>query len=147
MVRPDPDALEGGQLELVDEQDTAKVFEVRDVQWIGPTDARVQLAGVAGRKAAEALRGSTVRVRTEWFTAPPWPVCVLIGAQVVKSPDATPIGVVQDILHNGAQHVLSIVDEGTESLVPYVDAFIEGVSRDGDTLVVTIDPIEGLLGS
>ncbi|MBI3216479.1 MAG: ribosome maturation factor RimM [Mycobacterium sp.] len=107
----------------------------------------VRLAGVVGRDAADALRGTLFLVDSEDLPPITEPdefydhqleglrVCTVAGEDV---------GTVTEVLHTAAGELLSVKGvEGTEILVPFVSAIVTSVSlADGE---VRIDPPDGLL--
>ena len=102
----------------------------------------VQLAGVADRDAADALRGRVVEVDRAHLELEPGDVllCDLVGCDV-RLADGTPWGKVVAI-DTGGQDRLVIHDGGVERLLPIVDVFVVGV--DVEAGVVTVAPPEGL---
>lgn len=87
----------------------------------------VQLEGVADRSAAEALKGSLVGAAREALPATGkdeyyW--ADLIGLDVVNGRDER-LGAVKELIESAASDVLVVVaDDGTERLLPFVNAVV-----------------------
>ena len=116
-------------------------------------DVVAQLMGIAGRDAAEALKGTSVQIPRSHFPALSdgefyW--VDLIGLAVVNL-QGDSIGVVHDMMDNGAHPILRIVPsvpsaslEGTlaeqvpaaEILIPFVDQFVKTVDQQEKKVVV-----------
>jgi 16S rRNA processing protein RimM len=97
----------------------------------------VQLQGVNGRDAAEALQGFEVAVNRTDFPAPEsdeyyWDD--LIGAEVSNT-EGVVLGKVQGLLETGANDLLQVSGERLR-LIPFVDAFVRDVDiKQGRILV------------
>jgi 16S rRNA processing protein RimM len=106
----------------------------------------VTFEGVAGRDAAEALRGTllVVDAATAGETAEDeWWDHDLVGLTAVTV-DGRELGAVREVVHVPGSPLLSVVGEGgREVLVPFVAAIVPEVDVPGGRLVV--DPPEGLL--
>jgi 16S rRNA processing protein RimM len=107
----------------------------------------MRLEGVAGRDAADALRGTVFVVGTEELPPIEDPDEFydhqLEGLRVVTT-DGRLVGNVNEVLHTAAGELLSVNSEtGAEVLVPFVSAIVTAVSLDSRT--IEIDPPEGLL--
>jgi 16S rRNA processing protein RimM len=107
----------------------------------------VRLSGVAGRDAADALRGNVFLVDSK--DLPPiddpdeFYDHQLEGLRVVTT-DGRLVGNVKEVLHTAAGELLSVTSEtGAEVLVPFVSAIVTAVSLEDRT--IEIDPPEGLL--
>ena len=106
-------------------------------------DVVAQLVGVAGREAAEALRGTVVQISRKHFPSLSddefyW--VDLIGLEV-ENLQGQSLGVVGDLMDNGAHPILRIVPAVptqapvtdadskavAEILIPYVDQFVKSV--------------------
>lgn len=93
----------------------------------------VELAGVESREDAAALRGAEVGVPREWL--PPlgedeYYQDDLVGFSVVNR-EGIVLGFLRDFVASGAHPIARIVDEtGGERLVPWVDAYVDGVDMD-----------------
>jgi 16S rRNA processing protein RimM len=108
-------------------------------------DVVAQLMGVVDRNAAEALKGASVQVRRSHF--PPladdefyW--VDLIGL-TVENLRGEPLGVVGDLMDNGAHPILRVVaplvpgtDKQKECLIPFVDGFVKTVDRTANRITV-----------
>jgi 16S rRNA processing protein RimM len=103
----------------------------------------IQLAGVATRTDAEALRGKPVEVDRVELALDPDDVLLddLVGCAVVL-PDGRPWGTIFAIDAGALQDRLVIHDGDVERLLPLVDEFVTDI--DLDTGTVTVDPPEGL---
>lgn len=132
-----------------------------DVWWLGRAEGRqaewheyrllegkvhgqtllVQLDGVDGRDAAEALKGFEIAVDRAQFPEAGqdefyWDD--LVGAQVVNT-EGILLGQVRMLLETGAHDVLQVVAEengGRERLIPFVDAFVREVDAPGKRICV-----------
>lgn len=108
-------------------------------------DVVAQLMGVAGRDAAEALKGATVRIRRSHF-----PVLDenefywvdLIGLSV-ENVQGEALGKVEDLIDNGAHPILRVVasvaavgEKPREWLIPFVDAFVKTVDQQAKKITV-----------
>ena len=107
-----------------------------------------QLMGVAGRDAAEALKGTAVLIPRSHFPALSdgefyW--VDLIGLAVLNLQGES-IGVVNDMMDNGAHPILRIVPpvntlseqaQQTEILIPFVDQFVKTI--DQQQKIITVD--------
>jgi 16S rRNA processing protein RimM len=107
----------------------------------------VRLEGVAGRDAADALRGSLFVIDAEDLPPIEEPDTYydhqLEGLRV-RTTAGRDIGTVAEVLHTAAGELLAVNrDEAGELLVPFVSAIVTSVSLDSRT--VEIDPPEGLL--
>jgi 16S rRNA processing protein RimM len=109
----------------------------------------VRLAGVAGRDAADALRGSLFVVDSDDLPPIDEPDTYydhqLEGLQV-RTKTGVEVGVVAEVLHTAAGELLAVrraAGPGGEVLVPFVSAIVTSVSLDDATVV--IDPPDGLL--
>jgi 16S rRNA processing protein RimM len=103
------------------------------------------LDGVAGRDAAEALRGRAVAVARADVPVGEDELLVadLVGCTVVDVAGMT-LGEVTGSFDSGAHEVLELrAPDGRELLLPFVDAFVQSVDTDGKRIVY--DPPEGLL--
>jgi 16S rRNA processing protein RimM len=111
-------------------------------------DVVAQLMGVAGRDAAEALKGTAIQIPRSHFPALSdgefyW--VDLIGLAVVNLQGES-IGQVHDMMDNGAHPILRILsavseqaDQGQapEILIPFVDQFVKTV--DQQAKIITVD--------
>jgi 16S rRNA processing protein RimM len=100
-------------------------------------DVVVQLVGLVGRDAAEALKGAAVSVPRSQFPQleeDEYYWSDLIGMDVVNL-EGTALGTVTDMMHNGAQSILRIAPvpdpaddkKALERLIPFVDQFVKTV--------------------
>ena len=109
-------------------------------------DVVAQLMGVAGREAAEALRGTAVHISRARFPALSedefyW--VDLIGL-AVENLEGQELGQVADMMDNGAHPILRvapvqvIVPTGptAEILIPFVDRFVRQVDLAGKKIIV-----------
>jgi 16S rRNA processing protein RimM len=106
----------------------------------------VDLAEIADRSAAEALRGAAVWIETEQLAALPegeyW-AFQLIGCEV-EDVAGRSIGCVREIRSTGAQDILVVVDgAGAEHLIPAVQEWWREVDLEARRIVVALPP--GLL--
>jgi 16S rRNA processing protein RimM len=143
----DADALLGAKTWWLDKP------ELRDVEMMQAKshsgDVVARLMGVAGRDAAEALKGAVVQIARSHFPALSdgefyW--VDLIGL-AVENLQGESLGVVSDLMDNGAHPILrvavpSIQAEAADSkaaaeiLIPYVDQFVKTVSLADKKIVV-----------
>ena len=102
----------------------------------------VQLAGVATRNDAEALRGQAVEVDRTALELDEDDVLLddLIGCRVQRV-DGTPWGTIAAI-EGGMQDRLVIHDGDIERQLPLVDEFVTDIDLEAG--VVTVDPPDGL---
>jgi len=108
-------------------------------------DVVALLIGMAGRDAAEALKGATVQVRRSHFPSLSdnefyW--VDLIGL-VVENLQGEPIGVVSDLMDNGAHPILRVAPAVSseqpgqkEMLIPFVDQFVKTVDQQAKRITV-----------
>jgi 16S rRNA processing protein RimM len=89
-----------------------------------------EVAGVASRDAAGALRGAEVGVPREWLPAlaeDEHYQADLVGMTVVNR-DGIALGALQDFVESGAHPIARVIaDDGTERLIPWVPQYIDGV--------------------
>ncbi|RYE78206.1 MAG: ribosome maturation factor RimM [Oxalobacteraceae bacterium] len=140
----DGDALLAAKIWWLDKPDMHDVEMMQSKMHNDEVVAR--LMGVAGRDAAEALRGAAVHVRRSHFPALDndefyW--VDLIGLAVVNERGES-LGVVNDLMDNGAHPILRVeqpVAEGQkpapELLIPFVDQFVKTV--DQAARLITVD--------
>jgi 16S rRNA processing protein RimM len=102
----------------------------------------VQLAGVATRNDAEALRGQVVEVDRAALELEEDDVLLddLVGCRVQRV-DGTPWGTIAAV-EGGMQDRLVIHDGDIERQLPLVDEFVTGIDLEAG--VVTVDPPDGL---
>jgi len=111
-------------------------------------DVVATLVDMAGRDAAEALKGASVQVSRREFPELPadeyyW--SDLIGMDAVNL-QGEALGKVADMMHNGAQSILRITpvpdagaadnDKAPERLIPFVDQFVKTVDREAKLITV-----------
>jgi 16S rRNA processing protein RimM len=109
-------------------------------------DVVAQLMGVAGRDAAEALKGAQVQIPRSHF--PPlsddefyW--MDLIGLEV-DNLEGEHLGLVTDLIDNGAHPILRVARSQTpgpvnaqqETLIPFVDRFVKTVDQKAGKIIV-----------
>jgi 16S rRNA processing protein RimM len=103
----------------------------------------VRLEGVDDRDAAAALTNADLALTREALPAPEdgeFYVEDLVGCEV-RDVDGRRRGVVRATFWNGAQDVLSVVDDaGVELLVPAVPEFLRAF--DAEARTITVDPHE-----
>jgi len=100
----------------------------------------VQLEGVDGRDAAEALKGLDVAVDRAEFPetdADEYYWDDLIGLDVVNT-EGVALGKVEGLLETGAHDVLRVAGE-RERLIPFVDAYVREVDQTGGRILVEWD--------
>jgi 16S rRNA processing protein RimM len=125
--------------------------ELRDIDMLQSKmhggDVVAQLMGVAGRDAAEALKGHQVQISRSHFPALAndefyW--VDLIGL-AVENLQGEQLGVVADLMDNGAHPILKVVRAvkpateaaAPEMLIPFVDHFVKAV--DQTAKIITVD--------
>jgi 16S rRNA processing protein RimM len=114
-------------------------------------DVVVQLVGMLGRDAAEALKGAAVSIPRSEFPQLPqdeyyW--SDLIGLSVTNL-EGEALGTVTDMMHNGAQSILRIApvpdpagapaaneSKAPERLIPFVDHFVKTVDLAAKNITV-----------
>ncbi|WP_026929046.1 ribosome maturation factor RimM [Glycomyces tenuis] len=104
-------------------------------------------AGVTGREAAEALRGTELTVELPSEDLPSdgeeYHDTELIGLRVVEG-DGTEIGTIARVDHGPAYETLVVKRRGTHpALIPFVDEMIDDIDTEAGTVVVELPP--GLL--
>jgi len=102
---------------------------------------------IADRTAAEALKGARIFIARSAFPAPQegeyyW--VDLIGLDVVNR-EGVALGRVKELLSNGVQDVLVVLDESAgpkpkEHLIPFVDAWVDGVDLPARRITVNWQP-------
>ena len=107
----------------------------------------VRFEGVADRNQAEAIRGVLLLADVDPDELPvdedEWYDHQLVGLDVVRT-DGSAVGEVREVLHLPMQDLLAITrTDGTEVLVPFVEAMVPEVDVAANRLVV--DPPPGLL--
>jgi 16S rRNA processing protein RimM len=102
----------------------------------------VQLAGVATRNDAEALRGQPVEIDRAALELDEDDVLLddLVGCRVLRV-DGTPWGTIAAV-ESGMQDRLVIHDGDIERQLPLVDEFVTDIDLEAG--VVTVDPPDGL---
>lgn len=143
----DADALLGAKTWWLDKPDLHDVDMMQARQHSGDVVAR--LMGVAGRDAAEALKGAAVQIARSHFPALSdgefyW--VDLIGL-AVENTQGTSMGTVIGLMDNGAHPILRIgspdmPDVGkaaTEMLIPFVDQFVKTIGLPEKKIVVDWD--------
>ncbi|MCX7219878.1 MAG: ribosome maturation factor RimM [Burkholderiales bacterium] len=117
--------------------------QLRDIQRleckIHGEDVVARLSGVADRNAAEALKGTTVKISRSHFPVLPegefyW--LDLIGLSV-ENLQGESLGVVRDLMDNGAHPILRVAQVDVpeselakhERLIPFVDNFVKDVDQ------------------
>jgi len=146
-IRPyssDADAMLSAKTWWIDKPDLHDV-ERLDAKIHGE-DVVAKLIGVADRNAAEALKGSTVKISRKHF--PPladgefyW--LDLIGLQV-ENLQGDHLGIVRDLMDNGAHPILRVaaadIPEAElhkhEKLIPFVDNFVKEVNQSAGKIQV-----------
>lgn len=147
-VRPysaEADALLATKAWWIDRAGTSKQdIEVMQSKSHGG-DVVARLMGVADRNAAEALKGSVVHISRKHFPALDdnefyW--VDLIG-MVVENLQGEQLGVVSDMMDNGAHPILKVTkvaQEGEapvpEQLIPFVDQFVKTVQQQDRKIIV-----------
>ena len=109
-------------------------------------DVVAQLLGVAGRDAAEALKGAAVQISRSYFPALSdgefyW--VDLIGLEV-ENLQGERLGSVKDMMDNGAHPILRVIapelpglgKEPREFLIPFVDQFVKTVDQTAKRIAV-----------
>lgn len=102
--------------------------------------------GVAGRDAAEALKGAVVQISRRHFPMLPddefyW--LDLIGLEV-ENLQGERLGVVKDLMDNGAHPILRVAaleNQGSEKaqqeqLIPFVDQFVRTIDQQAKKITV-----------
>lgn len=143
----DADALLGAKTWWLDKP------ELRDVEMMQAKshsgDVVAKLMGVAGRDAAEALKGAVVQIARSHFPALSddefyW--VDLIGL-AVENMQGESLGVVSDLMDNGAHPILRVAapdaqietadgKAAAEILIPFVDQFVKSVTVAEKKIVV-----------
>lgn len=107
----------------------------------------LRLAGVVGRDAAEALRGTLFLVDADDLppiTEPDEFYDHQLEGLRVRTVTGEDVGTIAEVLHTAAGELLSVKSaEGPEILVPFVSAIVTTVSL--TDAIVEIDPPDGLL--
>lgn len=113
-------------------------------------DVVAQLMGIAGRDAAEALKGTSVQIQRSHFPALSdgefyW--VDLIGLAVINLQGES-IGTVHDMMDNGAHPILRVLrdlpitatlteqPQAAEILIPFVEQFVKTVDQNQKIVVV-----------
>jgi 16S rRNA processing protein RimM len=107
----------------------------------------VRLAGVAGRDAADALRGSLFVIDSGDLPPIDEPDTYYdhqLEGLLVRTTAGSDLGTIAEVLHTAAGELLAVNrGQAGELLVPFVSAIVTSVSLDSG--IVEIDPPEGLL--
>ena len=107
--------------------------------------AVLKLSGYGTVDAARRLVGKELFIPREASTPAPegrYYAYQLSGLSV-RLGDGTPVGIVREVLKQGAQSLLVVDGPNGEILIPFVSAICVDVDLEGGT--VTLDPPEGLL--
>ena len=109
-------------------------------------DIVARLEGIEDRNAAEAMKGTVIKISRQLFPALPegefyW--VDLIG-HAVQNLQGEDLGVVRDLMDNGAQSILRVADaqipeselSKVERLIPFVDHFVKEVNQAEKRIVV-----------
>lgn len=139
----DADALLHAKTWWLDKPDFHDVEMMQAKPHSGEVVAR--LMGVADRNAAEALKGASIQIARSHFPALAdgefyW--VDLIGLEV-ENLQGERIGVVKDLMDNGAHPILRVTlpsasEDGKEQeqLIPFVDQFVRTVDRQAGKITV-----------
>lgn len=146
-IRPysgDADALLHAKAWWLDKPDfhDVEIMQVRSHSG----DVVARLMGVAGRDAAEALKGAVVQISRRHFPMLPddefyW--LDLIGLEV-ENLQGERLGVVKDLMDNGAHPILRVAaleNQGSEKaqqeqLIPFVDQFVRTIDQQAKKITV-----------
>ncbi len=140
----DADALLHAKTWWLDKPDFHDVEMMQSKDHSGDVVAR--LMGVAGRDAAEALKGASVQISRSHFPALSddefyW--VDLLGLEVINLQGET-LGLVKDMMDNGAHPILRVEvppvpgpeKAPQERLIPFVDQFVKTVDQKAKKITV-----------
>lgn len=140
----DADALLHAKTWWLDKPDLHDVEMMQSKDHSGDVVAR--LMGVAGRDAAEALKGASVQISRSHFPALSddefyW--IDLLGLEVINLQGET-LGLVKDMMDNGAHPILRVEvlsvpgseKAPQERLIPFVDQFVKTVDQKAKKITV-----------
>jgi len=144
-VRPysaDADALLNAKTWWIDKPDLHDVDTMQAK--LHGEDVVARLVGVADRNAAEALKGATVQIRRSHFPqlANDEYYWVDLMGLAVENLQGEQLGMVADMMDNGAQSILRVVaptvgaDKPQEWLIPFVDQFVKTVDQQARKITV-----------
>lgn len=135
-------------VEIEDRTEALERLTVTHVRWLDPIRVVLRVAELTDRDHAEARIGAYLDIDPARLNdALHDEVDRCFEAEVRHAETGELLGEVFAIRDNGAQALLEIelAADGSMALVPYVPAFVEGVEAEGDSRVVRIRPIPGLL--
>ncbi len=124
-----------------DVRGTVRAFDVMSAKTHADS-VTARLVGIVDRSAAEGLRGARISVSRRRFPVTDddeyyW--VDLIGLAVVDA-EGEALGVVADLMDNGAHQNLVVREEGdgkqVDRLIPFVDAFVKSVDLVARRIVV-----------
>ena len=121
-----------------------RLVKIENTQ-VGEKGARLKLAGIQDRTAAEKLRGEILFVdKEERIRIPKGTFFIhdLIGLRVFDE-DENAVGVLRDILQLPAHDVYVIDAHGREVMIPAVKEFIKKIDVGAGTVIVKL--IDGLV--
>lgn len=128
----------GRSLKISSEDGRARIFTIESVR---PHQDRllVKFSEVPDRTAAEQLRGGEIQVRADELA--PLPEGEFYQYELegykVTDPSGNPVGKVSEVLDGiGATTLIEIRTRTGEFLLPFVDAYVDSVSRETRTLVI-----------
>lgn len=143
-----------GEVVIVAHDGESELLSSVEKLWVGGIERRVerarntqrgwlvQLAEIATRNDAEALRGQVIEVDRDALGMGEDEILLddLVGCRVQRT-DGTPWGTIAAV-EGGLQDRLVIHDGEIERQLPLVDEFVTGIDLEAG--VVTVDPPDGL---
>ena len=143
---PDSDTIDEIESVVLELNGARREYEVVSSARAGRGAVKVELEGVAGADAAEALKGAVVMVPAEslpevsegevyYFQ--------LVGCEA-HTTDGQFLGRVTEVFSNGANDVMVVREGSHETLIPVIEDVVKSI--DLDARRVTIEPVPGLLG-
>jgi 16S rRNA processing protein RimM len=131
-----PDSLDQYASWLIRAHDDWQVFELEDFA-VNAKGAVAKLKGIDDRTAAERLVKRDIGIPREDLIEEDGDVLWLdlIGCEV-RNTEGKVFGTVDTLMETGANDVMVVKGDGTESLIPYINDVVIEVDRDAKRIVV-----------